>query len=59
MEKEHRKLSQYYPKEKLMFHFIHNNRKLYNVGTMKEERNVLFEKLLALCEEYNRVNQYM
>lgn len=35
MEKEYRKLSKYYPKEKLMFHFIHHNRKLYNVGTMK------------------------
>ena len=42
MEKEYRKLSKYYPKEKLMFHFIHHNRKLYNVGTMKEERKVLF-----------------
>ena len=49
MEKEHRKLSQYYPKEKLMFHFIHPNRKLYNVGTMKEERNtrVRFKKVLV------------
>lgn len=51
MEKEYRKLSKYYPKEKLMFHFIHHNRKLYNVGTMKEERKVLFEKLLVLCEK--------
>lgn len=58
-EKEHRKLSKYYPEEKLMFHFIHPNRKLYNVGTMKEERKVLFEKLPALCEEYKRVNQYV
>ena len=32
MEKEYRKLSKYYPKEKLMFHFIHHNRKQYNVG---------------------------
>lgn len=24
MEKEHRKPSKYYPKEKLMFHFIHH-----------------------------------
>ncbi len=27
-------------------------------GEMKEERVELFEKLLALCEEYKRVNQY-
>lgn len=38
MEKEHRKPSKYYPKEKLMFHFIHHNKKLYNAGTMKVER---------------------
>lgn len=59
MEKEHHKLSRYYPKEKLMFHFIHPNRKFYDVGTMKEERKVLFERLLALCEKYKRVNQYV
>ena len=59
MKKEYRKLSKYYPKEKLMFHFIHLNRKLYNMGTMKEERKVLFEKLPALCEEYKRVHLYV
>ena len=59
MEKEYRKLSQYYLKEKLMFHFIHPNRKLYNKGTMEEERKVLFEMLQVLCEEYKNVNQYM
>lgn len=59
MEKEHRKLSKYYLKEKLMFHFIHPNRKLYNMRTMKEERKVLFEMLQVLCEEYKNVNQYV
>lgn len=59
MEKEHRKLSKYYLKEKFMFHFIHPNRKLYNMRTMKEECKVLFEKLLVLCEEYKKINQYV
>lgn len=58
MEREHRKPSKYYPEEKLMFHFIHHNKKLYNAGSMKAERVEAFEKLLALCEEYKRVNQY-
>ena len=58
MEREHRKPSKYYPGEKLMFHFIHHNKKLYNAGSMKAERVEMFEKLLALCEEYKRVNQY-
>lgn len=34
------------------------NRKRLNAGELKEERVELFEKLLALCEEYRRVNQY-
>lgn len=59
MVKEHRKPSKYYPEEKLKFHFIHHNKKLYKAGLMKAERMVLFEKLLRFCEEYKRVNQYI
>lgn len=58
IEHEHRKPSKYYPEEKLMFHFIHHNKKLYNAGCLKAERVEAFEKLLALCERYKRVNQY-
>lgn len=57
MEREHWKPSKYYPEEKLMFHIIHHNKKLYNAGALKLERVEAFEKLLALCEEYKRVNQ--
>ena len=59
MECEHHKPSKYYPEEKLMFHFIHHNKKQYNAGSMKPEREVMFEKQLALCDEYKRVNQYV
>jgi hypothetical protein len=59
MVKNHRKPSKYYPEEKLKFHFIHHNKKLYNARTLKAERVEAFEKLLALCEEYKRVNQYV
>lgn len=58
MELEHRKPSKYYPEEKLMFHFIHHNKKLYNAGGLKADRLEKFEKLLALCEEYRRVNKW-
>ena len=58
MVKEHRKPSKYYPEEKLMFHFIHHSKKLYNAGSLKAERIEPFEMLLALCEDYKRVNQY-
>lgn len=59
MEKEHRNYPSINSEEKLLFHFIHHNRKLYNVGTMKEECKVLFEKLQVLCEAYKKVNQYV
>lgn len=59
MEREHRKPSKYYPEEKLMFHFIHHNKKLYNAGSLKAERIEAFERLLAKCEEYKRVNQWV
>ena len=58
MVKEHRKPSKYYPEEKLKFHFIHHNKKLYNAGSLKAERVEAFEKLLALCERYRRKNQW-
>ena len=47
IKKEHRKPSKYYSEEKLMFHFIHHNKKLYNVSVMKAEKKEQFEKLLA------------
>ena len=34
------------------------NRKLMNAGKMKQERIKMFEDLLALIEQYKRVNQY-
>lgn len=58
MEREHRKPSKYYPEEKLMFHFIHHNKKLYNAGMLKENRVERFRTLLELCEKYKHKNQY-
>lgn len=42
----------------LYCNWIRHNRKLLKAGELKEERVEKFEKLLALCEEYKRVNQY-
>ena len=42
-----------------MLNWLKANRKKMNAGEMKEERIELFEKLLALCGEYRRVNQYI
>lgn len=58
IEREHRKPSKYYPEEKLMFHFIHHNKKLYNAGDLKADRLEKFEKLLERGEELRRMNQW-
>lgn len=42
-----------------MLNWIKANRKKMNAGELKPERVELFEKLLALCEEYKRVNQWV
>lgn len=42
-----------------MLNWLKANRKAMNAGKMKPERIELFEKLLALCEEYRRKNQYI
>lgn len=54
----HRKPSKYYPEERLLFHFIHHNKKLLNARALKAERLERFEGLLALCDQYRRKNQY-
>ena len=41
-----------------MLNWIKANRKKMNAGELKPERVELFEKLLALCDENKRVNQY-
>ena len=58
VETNHRNPSKYAPEEKLMVHFLKRGRKLMNAWEMKEERVERFRELLALCEQYKRVNQY-
>ena len=42
-----------------MFHFIHHNKnkKLYNSNGLERNKGKTFEKLLALCEKYKKVNK--
>ena len=42
-----------------MLNWVKANRKVMNAGKMKPSRVEMFEKLLALMEEYKRVNQYV
>lgn len=58
MEKNHRRPSKYYLAERNNWNWMRHQQKLIGKGEMKEERVVLFEKLLDLCGEYRRVNQW-
>ena len=56
----HRNPSKHNPEERFKYYnWLKHNRQLMNAGTLKTERCEMFEKLLALCEEYKRVNQYI
>ena len=59
IEREHRNPSRYDPEERGKYlNWLKHTKKQYNAGELKPERVELFEKLLALMEEYKRVNQY-
>lgn len=59
METNKRNPSKYDAIERGLYcNWIRHNRKLLKAEQLKEDRVELFEKLLALCEEYKRVNQY-
>lgn len=60
IEKNHRNPSKHDQEERFRYYnWLKHNRQLMNAGTLKPERGELFEKLLALCKEYKRVNQWM
>lgn len=59
IEKNKRNPSRYDDEERGMYcNWLKHQRKQYNSGEMKEERREMFEKLLGLCEQYKRKNQY-
>lgn len=59
IESNHRNPSKHRIEEHLMLNWVKHNRKLLKAGELKPDRVELFEKLLALCEQYKRVNQYV
>ena len=59
IESNQRNPSKHDPEERYKYYnWLKHNRQLMNAGELKEDRVEMFEKLLALCEEYRRVNQY-
>lgn len=60
IETNKRNPSRYDPEERgLYLNWLKQNKKLLNAGKMKEERAVLFLKLLEVSERYKRMNQYV
>ena len=59
IETNHRNPSKHRIEEHNMLNWLKASRKKMNAGDLKHERVELFEKLLALCEEYKRVNQWV
>ena len=59
IETNRRNPSRHRIEEHDMLNWVKANRKLVNEEKMKEGRVALFEKLIGMCEEYRRVNQYM
>ena len=58
IEANHRNPSKHRVEEHLMLNWVKQQRKLVNVGKLKEDRVGRFSELLALIEENKRVNQY-
>ena len=55
----HRNPSRYDDTERGRYvNWLKHNRKLFNAGTMKEERMEMFKNLLELMEDHKRTNQY-
>ena len=59
IEREHRNPSKYKLEEHDMLNWLKANRKALNAGKLKPNRVEMFNKLLALCEVYERKNQYV
>lgn len=60
IESHRRNPSRYDAEERGLYgNWIKHNKKLLHAGKLKEERVALFQQLLALGEQYRRVNQFM
>lgn len=58
IETNHRNPSRHRLEEHDMLNWVKQQRKLKNKGELKAKRAEMLERLLSLCEEYKRVNQW-
>lgn len=59
MEKNKRRPSKYYDKERVFHNWFKHNKKLLNKGEMPDYRIGLFKRLLDEATKYQRLNQHM
>ena len=58
VETNKRRPSKYAPEERNAWNWLRHSQKQLAAVELKEDRVELFEKLLYLCGEYRRVNQW-
>ena len=58
LEENHRNPSKHRIEEHDMLNWVKANRKVMNAGNLKPNRVEMLNELLALIEQYKRVNQY-
>ena len=58
IESNHRNPSKHRIEEHDMLNWVKANRKVLNAGKLKPERVEAFKRLLAMSEQYRRVNQW-
>ena len=58
IETNHRNPSKHRIEEHDMLNWVKANRKALNAGKLKPERVEAFKRLLAMSEQYRRVNQW-
>ena len=58
IEINHRNPSKYVGQERVLVNWTKQQRKLMNVGELKEPRLGIFKDLMDLSEKYKRKNQY-
>lgn len=59
IEENHRNPSRHRIEEHDMLNWVKANRKAINAGKLKPERMELFQRLLAIGEQYKHINQYV
>lgn len=59
IETKHRCPSKHHIEDRELYAWWKHNRKLMNAGKMREDRLILFKRLIAMAEANRHVNQFI